>query len=371
MELIPCDLINKKIINKHMKNSATNLFRKTTISILAFVIVMLFGTNIIVKGQTVASYTFTQGAGTYTAIAGTSILAGSTDDGVSALTNIGFTFNYHCVNYTQFAVESNGFIILGAATTAMSNPLTSVADCISFAGGDGKTNTGVYYLLSGTAPNRVLTIDYPNWYVYYSSTTETLSAQIKLYETTNVIEIIYGPSAHATSYTRQTGITGAAVTDYNIRTTTTDWAASTAGTANSATMTWSSTVFPANGLKYTWTPSTVCSGTPVPGNTVSSSNPVCPSATFTLSMSGTAAGCGTTCQWQSSTNGTTWTNISGATSATYTSTQTADTYYQCLVTCTNSGLSANSTSLYVTMNTNPSTCLLYKHQHNQHVLLHQ
>jgi hypothetical protein len=216
--------------------------------------------NVFTNAQTVADYVFNQTAGTYTPITGgTSILAAANDDTESALTNIGFTFVYHGANFTQFSASPNGYICLGAVPSSTTTPLSTTTNCIAFAATDGETNTDVTYLVSGTAPNRVFTIQYPNWYLYWGGTTEQLNAQIKLYETTNVIEIIYGSSLHTTAYSPQAGLSGAAVTDYSIRTTATNWSASAAATSNSATMTWSATVFPANGLKYTWTPSTCIS----------------------------------------------------------------------------------------------------------------
>ena len=85
-----------------------------------------------------------------------------------------------------------------------------------------------------------------------------------------------------------------------------------------------------------------CSGTPAPGNTVSSANPVCASVAFTLSLQN-FSGTGVTYQWQSSPNNSNWTNISGATNATYNTSQTSATYYQCVVTC--SGSSGTSTPI--------------------------
>lgn len=90
-----------------------------------------------------------------------------------------------------------------------------------------------------------------------------------------------------------------------------------------------------------------CSGTPTPGNTVASSNPVCSGTNFILSTQNSTSGSGVTYQWQSSANGTTgWTNISGATSATYTTSITSATYYRCNVTC--SGNTGTSNPLQVT-----------------------
>ncbi|MBL0340938.1 MAG: hypothetical protein IPP71_08425 [Bacteroidetes bacterium] len=92
-----------------------------------------------------------------------------------------------------------------------------------------------------------------------------------------------------------------------------------------------------------------CSGIPAPGNTLSSSNPACANSSITLSFQNTNLGTGISYQWQTSPDGSTWTNVSGATSLTYVVTQTTATYYQCIVTCS-FGSSGNSTPLLVTQN---------------------
>ncbi|HNW70909.1 MAG TPA: T9SS type A sorting domain-containing protein [Bacteroidales bacterium] len=99
----------------------------------------------------------------------------------------------------------------------------------------------------------------------------------------------------------------------------------------------------------------LCSGTPAPGNTISNANPVCPSGIFTLSLQNNIPLGGVTYQWQSSSDGSTWTNIAGGTSSTLTTSQTAATYYHCLVTC--SGNTGTSNSLLVGM----TTCSAYYH----------
>ena len=101
-------------------------------------------------------------------------------------------------------------------------------------------------------------------------------------------------------------------------------------------------------LSITYTGGAACSGTPAPGNTVSSANPACTGTPFTLSLQNPTAGSGLTYQWQSSPDGTTWTNITGATSFSYVATQSVATYYICHVTC--SGSTGTSNPLQVTMN---------------------
>ncbi len=90
-----------------------------------------------------------------------------------------------------------------------------------------------------------------------------------------------------------------------------------------------------------------CAGTPAPGNTMSTANPVCPSANFTLSAQNSTPGSGVTYQWEQSNDGTSWSIIPGATSSSYTTNQTTATYYRVQVTC--SGNTTATTGLQVTM----------------------
>jgi hypothetical protein len=84
-----------------------------------------------------------------------------------------------------------------------------------------------------------------------------------------------------------------------------------------------------------------CSGTPAPGNTISSSATVAPGGTVNLSLQTATSGTGVTYQWQSAPTSTgTWTNF-GTSSATQTSPAiNANTWFRCRVTCgANTGVS--------------------------------
>jgi subtilisin-like proprotein convertase family protein/N-acetylneuraminic acid mutarotase len=95
-------------------------------------------------------------------------------------------------------------------------------------------------------------------------------------------------------------------------------------------------------------PPTPCSGTPNPGNTVSTSNPVCSGTGFTLSVQNNPFVSGFTYLWQSApASAGPWTNLPGGTNVTHSLTQTGATWYRCIVTCTPSGLSGTSTPLLV------------------------
>ncbi|MEJ7611584.1 MAG: GEVED domain-containing protein [Ferruginibacter sp.] len=101
-----------------------------------------------------------------------------------------------------------------------------------------------------------------------------------------------------------------------------------------------------------------CSGTPTPGNTISSVASICPGIPFNLSLQNATAGTGVTYQFQQSSTGVagSFTNIGPNTSPTYTVPAgiTATTYYQAIVTC---GTNPPATSIPVTVAlTPPSGC---------------
>lgn len=94
-----------------------------------------------------------------------------------------------------------------------------------------------------------------------------------------------------------------------------------------------------------------CSGTPIAGTISSDISDFCGTGTPTLTASGYTTGVtGITLQWQSSPDGSSWSDIVGATSDTYTANPaiTETTYYQLVVTCTNSGNSDVSNTETVT-----------------------
>jgi subtilisin-like proprotein convertase family protein len=86
--------------------------------------------------------------------------------------------------------------------------------------------------------------------------------------------------------------------------------------------------------------------TPPDGGTINGpSTPVCPNVPFVLSIDGGTFGLGVSYQWQSSPDGSTWTDISGATTPNYTASQTSLTHYRRMLVC--SGESAPSTTISV------------------------
>jgi hypothetical protein len=89
-----------------------------------------------------------------------------------------------------------------------------------------------------------------------------------------------------------------------------------------------------------------CSGTPTAGRATCSDTTACGSTPVTLSLSGSTARSGISYQWQSSSDGSTWTDISGATTFPYTTSVSSRTWFRCVLTCGSSS-SATSTSIRV------------------------
>lgn len=106
---------------------------------------------------------------------------------------------------------------------------------------------------------------------------------------------------------------------------------------------------------FSLTPAAACAGVPNAGSAASTStNILCVGTPFTLSLSGATVATGLTYQWQSSTNNSTWVNITGATASIFNTTQTASVmYYRCIVTCTAGGASSNSASILVNSASGP------------------
>jgi len=144
--------------------------------------------------------TFTQGM---TALTGAT--NGPTgDDGYQDI-SIGFTFKYIGTNYTQARLSTNGWLSLnGTGSSGYQNlslfdntiPNATVApwwdDLIDDAG------SVVSYKTEGSAPNRIFTAEWYHVRTYYQNSSTRISFQVKLYETTNLIEFHYGSIATGT-----------------------------------------------------------------------------------------------------------------------------------------------------------------------------
>jgi PKD-like domain/Secretion system C-terminal sorting domain/Immunoglobulin I-set domain len=256
------------------------------------------------------TYLFSGSTGTYSTITGTNLGASAIGDdvGIGNLP-IGFNFSYNNSTETVFAASSNGLIQLGVTTATISgfssNALASNAKVIAPLWEDNNTTGGsITYTTTGTAPNRILTVQYTGMHVggTGSASNPTIDLQIKLYELDGKIQFIYGATSSAfTSTTASIGISGASgnyisVTPLNPAST------STISTTSENTSISSATNFP-TGTTYTftkpnltpssfvWTPATYLSSTTVANPTASS---VASNITYTVTATqGACAASGT------------------------------------------------------------------------------
>ena len=144
----------------------------------------------------------------------TSLFGSGVDSSISALTNIGFTFNFNNTDYTQFAACTDGYIQLGAADSAdFTNDLTQVDTRTILCPwwDDLKTmGNGLRYELQGTTPNRKLVVDFDSQ-IFWNDSDPNLKFQVILYETTNRIEFRYDDPASAGGATSNASV-GAKIT---------------------------------------------------------------------------------------------------------------------------------------------------------------
>lgn len=166
---------------------------------LFLAVLCLAATTVI--GQNVANYSYattTTGSLTNMATGTTQLIAADQDDAASAVTNIGFEFFFQGIRYTQFSVNSNGTLRLGATAvgSTLYDPLAQNAQALITAyGADQRTHSSgkVHYRVTGTSPNRKLIVEWLNMQADFNAGgTANVTYQVNLYETSGVIEFIYG-----------------------------------------------------------------------------------------------------------------------------------------------------------------------------------
>jgi hypothetical protein len=125
-----------------------------------------------------------------------------TDEGYAALP-IGFTFTYLGINYTTLNVSTDGFATLGTSgfTTAgcgydntnglSTTPIAANRPVLAPLWDDLDVTGGIQYTITGTAPLRVFTAQWTNALWDYGGASPAMSFQLKLYETSNIIEYVY------------------------------------------------------------------------------------------------------------------------------------------------------------------------------------
>lgn len=121
------------------------------------------------------------------------------DDNNAGPFNLGFTFTYYGVNYTQAYININGTVNFGAGSSEYSNGSLNTSgpnNSIYAFWDDLVTDPSpydqrpIYYATVGSAPNRKFVAQWTNMY-FFSTTVQMGTFQVILYEGSNNIQIQY------------------------------------------------------------------------------------------------------------------------------------------------------------------------------------
>ena len=212
------------------------------------------------QAQTISQYQLTPSSGTFTPITGGTGVGILFDDVASGTLPIGFTFRFAGVNYTTFQASSNGYLGFGAGlSSTFQNDLdangANAPVAAAFIGDlDGSTaGASAQYVVTGTAPNRVLTMEWLNW-GSFNGVASVLSFQTKLYESSGRIAFVYRQEPTALNRTVSIGLAGANTGNFL------SLSDSGPNPTASSTVSTTSLVKPATGQVYTFTPGNVWTG---------------------------------------------------------------------------------------------------------------
>lgn len=250
-----------------------------------FVIILVLGIRNTANAQ-VSAYSFAQSSGSFSPIAGTVLETATGNTSATSLNSnvynvvLPFNFFFNGISYSSINVSTNGFITFGstAPTTTNTSPISGTATYEGAIAAFGRDLSSMYDINGitgniswetiGTAPNREVVVQWKNFRPNNSTSTTTaysFSFQIRLSETSNVINTVYESGSYVVgntsiSGTVQIGLRGTSNSDFNNRlnATSLEFYNSTVGTANSSTQNFNTINavpgMPPSGLTYTWTP---------------------------------------------------------------------------------------------------------------------
>lgn len=229
-----------------------------------FTLAILISFIPVAKSQ-INNYQFTSTVGAYQEIAaGTVHGTAVNDDQAFSGIPIGFSFVFNGQSFTTASICANGYIAFGSSLFAADFPISAgiTNNIISAFGADikGLAQTGVSSELrsetSGVAPNRVFTVQWKNYVT--GGITENYNFQIKLFEGTNRINLIYGQMTVCCGSPNrlEVGLRGSSNQDFQNRSVlypNETWATSSLGTLNNTKCDLAYYILPAVGTTYQWT----------------------------------------------------------------------------------------------------------------------
>jgi len=262
----------------------------------------------------VSIYDFSTSTEVYSEITGGTVLATATaNSGAASIDDvifnlpagtIPFTFKFDNINYTGCNVSSNGFVTFGATSPAASGsatgytPISAVTAYSGAASAFGRNLNSYFitgnpaqtgelrYQVIGVSPSRKLVIQYKNFRPFATGAVfgQVLNFQIRLCETTNAVEVVYGTCSISGTGTAQVGLRGQNNTQFFNRRVTSGvntWATPVQGTANNDVCNYAAALAPASGQVYRFAPS-LCP----PAQNLSATNVTQTTAQLTWTTSG-------------------------------------------------------------------------------------
>ena len=246
-------------------------------------------------GNTVDKYAFAASNSAFAPLSGGTNSSASGDDGSENGLAIGFPFSYNGTTATTFSINTNGFIKIGANVQGSPwvNGLGTNTNIVGAMWDDNNRDSGsISYLTTGTAPNRVLTVEWNSITIGGGGTTGSPNStfQVQLFEN-GQIKMNYGGLDDIEGITASIGISGASGKFLSV--TPAAVATASAVTANNGISSVadipSGTVytFSPPTLTYSWSPATFLSSTSI-ANPVATG--VTADTTYTVTIT-TNAGC--------------------------------------------------------------------------------
>lgn len=245
-----------------------------------------------------------------------------------------------------------GTTVLGISATNMTLSANATTSGTSIT-----TPGSISYVTTGSSPNKIFTMQWRRLGRYSNDGTgkdDYINAQIKLYETTNVVDIVYGycGTFNSNVMPSETGLVGSSSIDYNNRDVPLgfNWQSSSDGQASVATAIFSSSNNIPFGLVYRWTPPSPCSGTPATNTAIAGSTLACLGGNVNLNLSQSYTLTGLNYVWQAASNSSgPYTPINSSSISAHTATNiNANTWFICVITCTNSSSSLTTSPIAIT-----------------------
>jgi hypothetical protein len=184
-----------------------------------------------------------------------------------------FAFKFDSYQPDSIGISENAFVWFGnakgtdfSATNPISSQLpASVKGVISALGIDlhphisTNLTSRIRTAVLGTAPHRFFVVEWQNTsrYETVGGNEDTMSFQVKLYETTNKVEIVFGHFGINSTMTSnaEVGLKGTSLNDFNNRVVSAmDWSASTPGSTAARRSVLRKTIRPSMGQLFVWTP---------------------------------------------------------------------------------------------------------------------